>query len=44
MGAIFKVQGIPHVLAAVCIVLTVCAPFAGAYAACWFNLAAAAHR
>ena len=44
MGAIFKLHGIARVLAAVCIVLTACAPFAGAYAACWLNLAAAAHR
>ena len=44
MGAMFKMGGITRVLAVVCVVLTVCAPFAGAYAACWLNLASAAHR
>ena len=32
------------ILAAVCVVLTVCAPFAAAYAACWLNVVAAMHR
>jgi hypothetical protein len=39
-----KMGGIKHVLAAVCVVLTVCAPFVGAYAASWLDLAASTHR
>ena len=44
MGATLKVRGITRVLAAMCVVLTVCAPFAGAYVAYWVELATATHR
>jgi hypothetical protein len=33
-----------RVLAVVCVLLSVCAPFAAAYAACWLNTVAAMHR
>jgi len=39
MGAMFKVQGVTRLLAAVCIALSVCAPFA-----LWLDLATATHR
>jgi hypothetical protein len=38
MCASFKLHGIARVFGSVCIVLTVCASFAGAYAACWIEL------
>ena len=44
MGAMFKRRGVTRVLAAVCVVRTVCAPFAGAYVAYWVELATATHR
>lgn len=44
MLKVIKIRRVLPLLAAVCVVLTVCAPFAGAYAACWLNVVAAMHR
>ena len=44
MFKIIKIHRLLRLLAAVCAVLTVCAPFAAAYAACWLNVVAAMHR
>ena len=44
MYKIIKVRRVLRLLAAVCVVLTVCAPFAAAYAACWLNVVAGMHR
>jgi hypothetical protein len=44
MYKIFKIHRLLRLLAAACVVLAVCAPLAGAYAACWLNVVAAMHR
>ena len=44
MFKIIKIHRLLRLLAAVCAVLTVCAPFAAAYPACWLNVVAAMHR
>ena len=44
MFKIIKIHRVLRLLAVVCVVLAVCAPFARAYAACWLNVVAAMHR
>jgi len=43
MYRIFKVDRVLRLAAAVCIILTICAPFAAAYVASWLNLVAATY-
>jgi hypothetical protein len=44
MFEIIKIHQVLRLLAAVCVVLAVCAPCGGFYAACWLNVVAAMHR
>jgi hypothetical protein len=43
MCRIFKVDRMLRLVATICIVLTICAPFAAVYAASWLNLVAATY-
>ena len=44
MGAIFKMYGVSCVLMVLCAMLTLCHPFAAAYAANWIEVVASTHR
>lgn len=39
-GVMFKMDRVLRLVAAVCVALMFCAPFAAAYAACWLDLVA----